>query len=226
MSEKPHASQFTGSKLRRLFGLSGSDNHQHVSGPDLASGNPFQDCRRDLMERISAFLIKNNLDITPENLLCAHAAFTGANLRLARKIMERESAHEPITQEWLNSLASPEAAATDNGPDINRLVTKLETSIEAFTHTTRNAHSAGEEFVMLFRGLTKLEAKDKLDDAREALASRHFINRATDEPMGQITFSGGVADVFEFSEPRAALRAADEALYRAKEGGRNRIEMA
>lgn len=88
------------------------------------------------------------------------------------------------------------------------------------------ARHGGEEFVMLFRGLPPSEAVSRLDEAREGLANRRLINRKTDEPFGKITFSGGVADVFGYDDARAALKAADEALYRAKENGRNRIEMA
>ena len=88
------------------------------------------------------------------------------------------------------------------------------------------ARHGGEEFVMLFRGLPPSEAAKRLDEAREGLSERRLINRKTDQPFGQITFSGGVADVFGYAEVRAALKAADEALYRAKEGGRNRIELA
>jgi len=88
------------------------------------------------------------------------------------------------------------------------------------------ARHGGEEFVMLFRGLPPSEAAKRLDEAREGLSERRLINRKTDQPFGQITFSGGVADVFGYGEVRAALKAADEALYRAKEGGRNRIELA
>lgn len=79
---------------------------------------------------------------------------------------------------------------------------------------------------MLFRGLSPAQARDKLDALRERFAARTFVNRENDEPMGQITFSGGVANVFGYADPRAALKAADEALYRAKEAGRNRIEVA
>ncbi|WP_432767580.1 MAG: GGDEF domain-containing protein [Sphingopyxis sp.] len=88
------------------------------------------------------------------------------------------------------------------------------------------ARHGGEEFVMLFRGLPPSEAAARLDEAREALANRRLINRKTDQPFGQITFSGGVADLFGYGDSRGALKAADEALYRAKEAGRNRIELA
>ncbi|AMU96535.1 GGDEF domain-containing protein [Sphingopyxis terrae] len=88
------------------------------------------------------------------------------------------------------------------------------------------ARHGGEEFVMLFRGLPPSEAAARLDEAREQLAGRRLINRKTDEPFGQITFSGGVADVFGYNNARDALKAADDALYRAKESGRNRIELA
>lgn len=88
------------------------------------------------------------------------------------------------------------------------------------------ARHGGEEFVVLFRGKTVAEAVVILDQAREQLAARNFINRTTDEPIGRITFSGGVADVFSYADPRQALKAADQALYRAKAEGRNRICLA
>ena len=53
-----------------------------------------------------------------------------------------------------------------------------------------------------------------------------MINRRTDKPFGQVTFSGGVANVVSYADPREALAAADEALYRSKEGGRNQIRLA
>jgi len=89
-------------------------------------------------------------------------------------------------------------------------------------HVSRHG---GEEFVLLFRGMAPPEAKIRLDQAREDLAGRRFLNRETEEPFGQITFSAGIADVFAHADPREALKAADRALYRAKQTGRNKVEM-
>lgn len=88
------------------------------------------------------------------------------------------------------------------------------------------ARHGGEEFVILFRGVELEAAWTKLDRARDGLAGRRLVNRQTERPFGQISFSGGVADVRAFPDRRAALRAADVALYRAKQGGRNAIVRA
>ena len=88
------------------------------------------------------------------------------------------------------------------------------------------ARHGGEEFVMLLRGKTASEACEIVDGARADLASRNLVDRNTGERMAQVSFSGGVADVFAYADPRAALKAADRALYLAKEHGRNRVYMA
>ena len=88
------------------------------------------------------------------------------------------------------------------------------------------ARHGGEEFAILFRGRTLHEAWELLDDTRAEMAERRLVNRATDQPFGKITYSGGLASVFAYADTRVALRAADLALYRAKDEGRNRILIA
>lgn len=88
------------------------------------------------------------------------------------------------------------------------------------------ARHGGEEFVMLFRGKTVIEACAIVDETRADLASRNLVDRNSGERMAQVSFSGGVADVFAYDSPREALKAADRALYLAKEHGRNRVYMA
>lgn len=87
------------------------------------------------------------------------------------------------------------------------------------------ARHGGEEFVLLFAGIGKDAAKARLDAIRRALGARMLMNRDTGQPFGKITFSGGVAEVTEDGDARAALARADAALYDAKQQGRNRIEL-
>ncbi|MFZ5726022.1 MAG: diguanylate cyclase domain-containing protein [Pseudomonadota bacterium] len=330
-----------------------------------------REARYELAASITSFLVDNDLEVSPANLLIAHGAFSGSNPRLARRVVAQAQSPQGITQKWLDELGEEESGQPDR-VELDKLMTRLEANLDAFHTNTRQARSAtsdygieleqhvsdleqlqktgrivssladlakvmlertrkaeedmrksedeakalrrsldrakrdaeldyltglpnrrafenlldrhyrearaaleplsvafcdidefkkvndthgheagdrvikaiadtlarisndkchvarhgGEEFVMLFRGLTPTEAAEKLDGAREALADRRLINRKTDEPFGQITFSGGVADVFGYGDARAALKAADEALYRAKAGGRNCIRIA
>jgi diguanylate cyclase len=85
------------------------------------------------------------------------------------------------------------------------------------------ARHGGEEFVVLFRGKTLDEAKALLDAARIELAERRMVNRVSKTPIGHVTFSAGLVDVFDYADRRAALKAADSALYLAKGGGRNQV---
>ena len=88
------------------------------------------------------------------------------------------------------------------------------------------ARHGGEGYVLLFRGIAPDQAHMKLDEARQEFARRKLINRETDIPIGTVTFSGGVADVFAYADARGALKATEEALHQAKEQGRNRILVA
>lgn len=328
-----------------------------------------REARRQLLEALSTFLLCNDLEVMPDNLLAGYDAYAGVNPRLKRNIEDLQQRGEKVTQDWLNEAT---CQGKDRDTDIERLMAKLEANLEVFSRSTRTAHSAasdynteleqhvadleeaeatdkiiasladlaramlersrkiesemrrseeeakslrqslgkakreaeidfltglpnrrafeallaqhygearaegeplcialcdidnfkrvndthgheagdrvirmiarslaamsdeqchvarhgGEEFVMLFRGLPIEEARGRLDRAREELAARTFVNRKTDQPFGQITFSGGVVSVWSFPDARAALAAADAALYEAKESGRNQIVMA
>ncbi len=85
------------------------------------------------------------------------------------------------------------------------------------------ARHGGEEFVVLFYGLDKEAAFTKLDRIRRAQSAKLMMNQETGRPFGKVTFSGGIAQVDGEGDSRAALGRADQALYEAKKGGRNRI---
>ena len=52
---------------------------------------------------------------------------------------------------------------------------------------------------------------------------RSLVLKDRNERLDTITFSAGMADLFSHANVRSALEAADQALYRAKNAGRNRI---
>ncbi len=325
--------------------------------------------RRDLLAQITEFLLSNKLVVSETNLLIAHAAFSGSDRRLQRKLEEKRLDGALISQQWLDELVASDGSEANRKDEYEELISRLQSGLDVFTSATKSARKAqgsyktalekqvgemekvdatglalasladiaktmldrtrqveedmrrsedeasslrkslasaqrdaeidhltglpnrrafegvlereyrdaqaaleplcvafcdidhfkkindshghdtgdrviqaigqvlarisnekchvarhgGEEFVMLFRGMSKGEAHICLDKARQQLAARNFINRKTDEPIGGITFSGGIADVFGYPDCRAALQAADEALYRAKQQGRNQI---
>jgi diguanylate cyclase len=85
------------------------------------------------------------------------------------------------------------------------------------------ARWGGEEFVVIFNGATTPdEAFSILDKAREDLANRKVKLRQTDQPLGVLSFSAGIAKFGECTLDQA-IAAADALMYKAKENGRNQI---
>jgi diguanylate cyclase len=83
----------------------------------------------------------------------------------------------------------------------------------------------GEEFVMVLNGVGVNEASVRVDEIRERLASKVLRSRSNDKPIGTVTFSAGIAAYRSGERPEDLLDRADKALYRAKNAGRNRIEV-
>lgn len=146
---------------------------------------------------------------------------------LKREYEAASEAHEPLCVAFcdidnfkrINDLHGHEA-----GDRILRTIAQSLASIsDDRCHVARHG---GEEFVVLLRNRSIDEAFALLDEAREVMAARQLVNRATDVPFGRISFSAGLAEMQAFSSSREALRAADEALYRAKSSGRNRVFVA
>ena len=97
----------------------------------------------------------------------------------------------------------------------------------------------GEEFIIIFPNKTANEIRSNLEQLRQTIAKHLFVIRTWKRPfkkpkdMGgvpksfereKITISIGVAERDEnLTDPRDVLKAADEALLRAKKVGRDRI---
>src|SRR3546814_18747778 len=96
--------------------------------------------RYELAASITSFLVDNDLDGSPANLLLAHGAFSGRNPRLARQILAQAQTAEGISQKWLNELDDQESGQPDR-VELDRLMTRLETNIEAFQANTKEART-------------------------------------------------------------------------------------
>lgn len=81
----------------------------------------------------------------------------------------------------------------------------------------------GEEFAVILSGVGEAPAKMVLDQLRRGFAEVIFY---AGEETFTCTFSAGIASFPRFPTPEAMLEAADLALYRAKGGGRDRVEIA
>ncbi len=97
----------------------------------------------------------------------------------------------------------------------------------------------GEEFAVIFQGLDVAGARGPLEEIRLAIARRKFALRAPDRPRKKphpsrakkrparhitISVSIGLAGPRpRWATPEAVLRAADRALYKAKDAGRNKV---
>ncbi|MCL2918322.1 GGDEF domain-containing protein [Shewanella litorisediminis] len=82
----------------------------------------------------------------------------------------------------------------------------------------------GEEFLLEFRQAELAQASKRMESLRQLVESSHFNLNGQ---AIKITVSAGLAAVSPgHGGLEKALKAADEALYRAKGNGRNRIEMA
>jgi GGDEF domain-containing protein len=103
----------------------------------------------------------------------------------------------------------------------------------------------GEEFLVVFRGRSAEEAAAYAESVRQAIAEAGFVLRGADRPARKppkrpqvdpkkdartsvhITVSIGIAErSTRHSTPELVLDAADAALYRAKEAGRNCVRIA
>ncbi|HLF56978.1 MAG TPA: sensor domain-containing diguanylate cyclase, partial [Thermoanaerobaculia bacterium] len=85
--------------------------------------------------------------------------------------------------------------------------------------------AGGEEFIVVLPGMPAEGAAARAEAIRRAVSD--LRERRAEPAFAHLTVSVGVAVYPEHGgEPAELLRAADQALYRAKRGGRNRVEIS
>jgi len=81
----------------------------------------------------------------------------------------------------------------------------------------------GEEFAILLPNVTLKDAAEIGERIRLAVMSKELVKRSTGENLGRVTISVGVATYQEMDTAHSIVSRADEALYAAKNAGRNLV---
>ncbi len=89
-----------------------------------------------------------------------------------------------------------------------------------------SARYGGEEFAMIFPGEDAAVVEGCLEEIREEVASRMLKRRSTNEDLGTVTISSGLATRREGESGICVMERADAALYASKRSGRNRVTNA
>ena len=98
----------------------------------------------------------------------------------------------------------------------------------------------GEEFSLVFPGKGVADVQDELERLRTLIAGSTFrvrrldrlrrkpskVRRRSPRAELEVTVSIGAAEAGGRAKPDDVIRSADKALYRAKDGGRNRVEVS
>jgi diguanylate cyclase len=88
------------------------------------------------------------------------------------------------------------------------------------------ARFGGEEFAILFPCEQMAEVASELDAVRREVGSRTLKRRSTNEDLGAVTISIGVAQYQKGEGAAGLLERADAALYASKRGGRDKVSCA
>ena len=135
-----------------------------------------------------------------------------------------------------------EREAVEQRYQLDRATSRISTDVYALTDHARQYVSTGdetyrmvyerdhafryggEEFTVLLPGVEWAVASRRAEDIRAAIARLRVLHDG--ESLGPITASIGVASIPEHGALSELVQAADRALLTAKEGGRDRVEVA
>ncbi len=85
------------------------------------------------------------------------------------------------------------------------------------------ARYGGEEFAVILPDTALEHGIRVAEHIRDAVMVKDLVKRSTNERLGRVTISVGVATWIQGDTPQTMIERADAALYRAKRTGRNKI---
>ncbi|MCP4077781.1 MAG: GGDEF domain-containing protein [Gammaproteobacteria bacterium] len=88
------------------------------------------------------------------------------------------------------------------------------------------ARFGGEEFVIILPDTRIKGAEIVANQIRETISKNVLKDKARNQKYGKVTISLGIAQFKQGEQANDLLKRTDQALYKAKENGRNRVEIA
>lgn len=110
------------------------------------------------------------------------------------------------------------------GDQVIKVVGRLLTEVQGDTPFV--GRYGGEEFVMVFDGISMEAAAERIDGVRAKLEAMRLRCGDTGKELNRITFCAGVSGTPQRKTSKDLLESADKALYRAKHDGRNLVRVA
>tara|TARA_R110000787_G_scaffold117206_3_gene227787 strand:+ start:15627 stop:16745 length:1119 start_codon:yes stop_codon:yes gene_type:complete len=143
---------------------------------------------------------------------------------LKNALLRSKEAFEPLTVAFID-IDNFKLINDNHGHEAgDRVLQRVAKCLDAMSDNKCHlARHGGEEFVILFLDKTSRQVFEIIDNARSELAEHNFMNRETNERIGSISFSAGIASLAGDGNSRLMLRRADAALYSAKQNGRNQV---
>jgi diguanylate cyclase (GGDEF)-like protein len=185
-----------------------------------------------IIAEIAGVALYNQLYLTDARQKAETDPLTGLHNRryfhqVARKFVEKAITDQTPISVFLFDIDHFKQYNDTNGHEEgDKLLMELSRLVQAHTRKTSVvARFGGEEFVVLLPGVSPADAFRYAERLREAIASYPFPHREG-QPLGYLSISGGIASFPDHERSiQGVIRLADEALYRAKDSGRNRIEV-
>ena len=202
-------------------------------GADDFIRRPFDDCELKLRLRVAERILKSQQDLMD-----------------AREALKFEASHDPLVRLWnrkailnlltielsrakrMRSSLSVFFADLDHFKSVNdryghligdevlrNAAVRMSGGMREYDHFGRYG---GEEFLAVLPNCTAEAAREVAERVRQSMAEKSIL---TDPMQVELTVSIGVAQWRDGEELPHVLERADLALYRAKDQGRNRVEL-